>query len=100
MSRCPVPAEAGELNDEQDALAAALGGFCADVVDLLRSPLLGDEFVPQLWAPLASLGALALGAAEGGGGVAEIAVAGAVLGRHGFPGPLLATVLAGQVLHD
>jgi hypothetical protein len=43
---------------------------------------------------------LALATPEGGGGAAEVAVSSAVLGRFGFPGPLLAAVVAGQVLHD
>jgi alkylation response protein AidB-like acyl-CoA dehydrogenase len=100
MGRCPVPAEAGELSDTQDALATALGDFCDDRVDLLRSPIRDDEFLSELWGPLGSLGVLALATPEGGGGVAEIAVTAAVLGRCGFPGPLVATVLAGQALHD
>jgi alkylation response protein AidB-like acyl-CoA dehydrogenase len=97
---CPVPAAAGELSDTQDALAAALGDFCDDRANLLRSPIHAEEFVSRWWAPLGALGVLALATPEGGGGVAEIAVTAAVLGRYGFPGPLVATVLAGQVLHD
>ncbi len=100
MTAAAVPAEAGELNDEQEALASALGDFCQDRADVVRSASALDDFVTRLWTPLGALGVLALATPEGGGGAAEIAVAGSVLGRHGFPGPLVATVLAGQVLHD
>jgi alkylation response protein AidB-like acyl-CoA dehydrogenase len=97
VTPCAVPAEPGELNDEQDALAAALTGFCQDRIGFRPTV---EDFVDGWWAPLGALGALALATPEGGGGAAEISVTGAVLGRFGYPGPLLATIVAGQVLHD
>jgi hypothetical protein len=95
-----VQAEPGELSDEQDALAAAIGDFCADHAEAIRSPTTLEDFVARLWRPLGALGVLALATPEGGGGASEIAVSGAVLGQYAVPGPWLATVLAGQVLHD
>jgi alkylation response protein AidB-like acyl-CoA dehydrogenase len=97
VTACPVPAEPGELNDEQDALATALTGFCQNRT---APPASVDDFVAGWWAPLGALGVLALATPDGGGGAAEMAVTGAVLGRFGYPGPWLATVVAGQVLHD
>jgi alkylation response protein AidB-like acyl-CoA dehydrogenase len=95
-----VPSGPGHLNDDQEALLRALTGFCVDRGEVLRPARVGDDFLVQLWKPLAGMGVLALATPEGGGGAQEVAAALAVLGRFGFPGPLVATVLAGQVLSD
>jgi alkylation response protein AidB-like acyl-CoA dehydrogenase len=100
MSRRPEPGGPGDLDDDQEALARAVASFCADRTDQLGPSVAADDFRSSLWEPLARLGVLALATPEGGGGAAEVAIASAVLGSFGFPGPLVATVLAGQLLHD
>jgi alkylation response protein AidB-like acyl-CoA dehydrogenase len=100
MSRRPEPGGPGDLDDDQDALVRAVASFCADRADRLGPSVAADDFRSALWEPLARLGVLALATREGGGGAAEVAIVSAVLGSFGFPGPLVATVLAGQLLHD
>jgi alkylation response protein AidB-like acyl-CoA dehydrogenase len=95
-----LPGEPGELTDDQHALLRAVTGFCEDRSHRLRTPLVAEDFLLGVWRPLARLGVLALATPEGGGGAAEVAATSAVLGSFGVPGPLLATVLAGQVLDD
>jgi alkylation response protein AidB-like acyl-CoA dehydrogenase len=74
-----------ELTPEQDALSRSLTRFCQE--------RRGASFDAG-WKQLGDLGVLTLATADAGGGAGEVAVAMAVLGAAGFPGPLAATLLA------
>ena len=89
-----------EFDDAQQAIAGALGQFCRDRC--------GDEAVKasvgdlpgELWRGLVELGVLALATPEGEGGALELCAAVEALGRAAFPGPLVSSVFAAQVLPE
>jgi len=83
---------------EQTAIADALGQFCADRCDADAVRASAGRFPTALWRELAELGVLAAGTPDGEGGALEICAAMEALGVATFPGPLVMTVLAGQVL--
>ncbi len=87
-------------DDGQQAIVDALGQFCRDRCsdEVTRAP--SHAFPIDLWRDLAELGVLATGTPEGDGGPAEIAAAMAALGRAVFPGPLVASFFATQVLPE
>ncbi len=88
------------LDDAQQAIADALGQFCADrCTDEVVKALVG-KFPDELWRGVAELGVLALATPEGEGGACELVAALEALGRAVFPGPLVATFFATQVLPD
>jgi len=90
-----------ELDDAQRALAEALGAFCRDRCPDERLRREAGTFPTALWRELAELGVLGLAApdaAEGEGGPLELVAAMEALGRAAFPGPLVATFLAAQLV--
>lgn len=85
-------------NDEQQALASSVRGFCERHA---TDEVVRGQGVPEkLWRQLGDLGVLALATPEGGGGALEIAAAMEELGRAAFPGPLVPTFLAMQLLDE
>lgn len=86
------------FDDAQQAIATAVSQFCADRCDADRVKAASGRFPGDLWSELAELGMLAIGTPEGEGGAIEMLAAMEVLGACVFPGPLVATFLAGQVL--
>jgi alkylation response protein AidB-like acyl-CoA dehydrogenase len=86
------------FDDAQQAVADAVTRFCAarcgdDVVKTSENRL-----PRELWRDLAQLGVLALLTPEGDGGAQELVAALEALGRAAFPGPLVATCFAAQLL--
>jgi alkylation response protein AidB-like acyl-CoA dehydrogenase len=85
------------FDDAQLAVADAVARFCREqgAEGLARA----DGAPPRaFWRGLAALGVFALAAPDGEGGAAELAAAFEALGRAACPGPLVATVLAAQLL--
>ena len=87
-------------DDGQQAIADALAHFCRERCgeDATRDP--SDAFPTALWRELAELGVLAIGSPEGEGGPREIAAAMESLGHAVFPGPLVASFFAVQLLPE
>jgi alkylation response protein AidB-like acyl-CoA dehydrogenase len=86
------------FDDAQQAIADAVGHFCAERCPDERVKALENRFATDLWRELAELGVLALVTPEGDGGAVELVAALEALGRAVFPGPLPATFFATQVL--
>ena len=84
-----------ELDDAQLAVRDAVARFCAESHSHAD---LRDAFTRDRWRELAALGVLALATPEGDGGAGEAVAAMEALGAAVFPGPLAATLLAGQLL--
>ena len=85
-------------DDGQQAIVDALGQFCRDRCGDEVTRTQSDAFPTALWSELAGLGVLAIGTPEGDGGPCEIAAAMEALGRAVFPGPLVASFFATQIL--
>lgn len=86
------------LDDAQQAIADAVAKLCRDCCPegVLRS---SDGRLPtELWQSLAELGVLGLGATSEEGGALEIVAAMESLGQAVFPGPLVASFFAAQLL--
>lgn len=88
-----------DFNEDQVAISAAVDRFCTqnNVADIARQS--GEPFPRQLWQDLAEVGVF-YPAAEGhdaGGALALCAIA-ETLGQHVFPGPIVATCIATQVV--
>ncbi|MCU1458748.1 MAG: acyl-CoA dehydrogenase, C-terminal [Actinomycetia bacterium] len=85
------------FSDEQTALAGTVRALCA-----AHRPATGDDArfaVPDArWSELGSLGLLGLTTPEVGGGALDLVVVHGELGRAGWVGPLIGTVLASSVL--
>lgn len=86
------------FDDAQQAIADALDQFCNDRCDQASVKATTGEFPRSLWNDVAALGVLALATPEGDGGAMEAVAACESLGGAVFPGPLIATFLATQVL--
>ncbi len=84
----------------QAAIADALARFCADRASDGAVKAQAGRFPTELWRLLAEQGVLALAAPDGEGGAVELVAALEPLGRAVFPGPILATVLAAQILPE
>jgi alkylation response protein AidB-like acyl-CoA dehydrogenase len=84
----------------QQAIASAVAGFCAERCRDETVKASAREFPRDLWRELAELGVFGLGTPHGEGGALEIVAAVESLGRAVFPGPLVASFLATQVLPD
>jgi alkylation response protein AidB-like acyl-CoA dehydrogenase len=82
----------------QQALAQAVSQFCRDhwTEEDARAP--GPGFSRARWRALADLGVLAAGAPGEESGALEICAVVEALGHAAFPGPLVASYLAQQVL--
>lgn len=87
-----------DYDDGQQAIAHALAEFCREECDADTVKAASGEFPTALWSQLADLGMLAIGTPEGDGGACELAAAMESLGAAVFPGPLVSTYLAGQLL--
>ena len=87
-------------DDGQMAITDALGQFCRDRCDSDAVKANAGSFPRALWSELAELGVLAAATAEGDGGALEVAAAMEALGDAVFPGPLVATFFAGQLLDE
>lgn len=88
------------FDDAQQAIADALGQFCADRCTEEVVKATAGKFPTELWREIAGLGVLALATPEGDGGALEAVAACEALGRSVFPGPLPATFFATQVLPE
>jgi alkylation response protein AidB-like acyl-CoA dehydrogenase len=86
------------LDDSQQAVADVVTQFCDDHCREEVVKALAGQFPRELWSGLARLGVLALATPEGDGGAVEVVAACESLGRAAFPGPLLHSFLATQVL--
>lgn len=87
-----------EFDDGQQAIADTLQGFCADRLPEEQLRVHSGALPEGLWQEIAELGVLATGTSEGEGGALELCAAIEALGYGVFPGPIVATVLAGQLL--
>jgi hypothetical protein len=89
-----------ELDAGGRAIGAAVAVFCRDrcVDEVVRRA--ATRFPHELWKELASLGVLAIATPEGDGGALELVAAHEALGRAAFPGPLVATHLAAQLVPE
>lgn len=87
------------LDAEQSALASSVRRFCEDAYKG-DGEFVNRDFDRGLWARLAELGVLTLATEEGGGGALHVVAVMAELGRAAFPGPLVQTLVAGQLLRD
>ena len=87
-----------EFDDTQRSIASAIDQFCGDqcTAEVVRST--AGRFPTQLWSRIQPLGVLSLGTPEGDGGAMEMVAACESLGRAVFPGPLIETFLAMQLL--
>ena len=88
------------FDDGQEAIAQAVAQLCADVCDEDTVKAATGRFPRELWSQLAELGMLAIATPEGEGGALEMVAAMESLGRAVFPGPLVATFLATQLLDE
>ena len=86
------------FDDIGQAVGTAVSQVCRERASdaVLRAQ--AGSFPRELWSELAELGVLALCTAEGEGGPLELVAACEALGRAVFPGPLVATFLATQLL--
>lgn len=89
-----------ELDDGQQAVAAAVAAFCDERFGDDAARRLDGEFPLALWRELAELGVLGVATPEAEGGALELVAAVESLGRAAFPGPLAGTFLATQVLGE
>ena len=86
------------FDDGQQAIADALAQFCADRCDDDAVKALAGQAPGPLWRELAELGVLAAGSPGEEGGALEVCAAMEALGAAVFPGPLVGTFLALQVV--
>ncbi len=86
------------FDDAQQAIHAAVTGFCRDRCPAAVAKSAAQEFPLELWRELAALGVLAIATPDGEGGAIELVAAFEALGRAVHPGPLVETVFALQVL--
>jgi alkylation response protein AidB-like acyl-CoA dehydrogenase len=82
------------------AIGDALTAFCKDRCPDEVARRAAGQFPHELWKELASLGVLAIATPEGDGGAVELVAAHEALGRFAFPGPLVATHLAAQLVPE
>jgi alkylation response protein AidB-like acyl-CoA dehydrogenase len=86
------------FDDAQQAIADGIGQFCRDRFpeETAKRPI--ESLSRSLWSELAELGVLALATPEGDGEAVEMVAACEALGRAVFPGPLVHTFMATQLL--
>jgi len=89
-----------EFDDAQQAIATVLEQFCRDRCTEDALSAVEGKFPSDLWWDLAELGVLGVASEEGGGGALEVAAAMEALGHAIFPGPLVASFFATQVLPE
>ena len=82
----------------QQALADAVSQFCRDHWTDADARAPGPGFSAERWRALAQLGVLGAGAPTEESGALEVCAIAEALGRAAFPGPLVASYLAQQVL--
>lgn len=87
-----------DFDDAQTALVESLAQFCRERCDEAVVRAASAKFPRALWSELAGLGVLSAGAPGGEGGALEICAAMEALGRAAFPGPLVASFVALQLL--
>jgi alkylation response protein AidB-like acyl-CoA dehydrogenase len=87
-----------ELDDAQQALAGAVEAFCREVGAEALARRADGVLARDAWRGLGALGVLACATPEGDGGACEIVAALEPLGRACFPGPLVSTFFATQLL--
>ena len=87
-----------DFNPEQEALGEAIAQFCGDRWTDEDARGAGPEFPGSLWRELAGLGVLSAGAPGEESGALEVCAAMEALGAALFPGPLVGSFLAQQVL--
>ncbi len=86
------------FDDAQQAIHDAVSQFCRDQCSDAVVKAACDRFPSGLWKSLAELGVLAIATPEGEGGASELVAAVEALGRAVFPGPLLGSLCAAQLL--
>lgn len=87
-----------DFDPGQRALADAVSQFCAQRWTDADARAQGPDFTRARWSELAELGVLAVGSPGEDGGAVEICAVMEALGRVAFPGPLVASFVAQQVL--
>lgn len=88
------------FNEDQIAIADAIARFCESRCDDSVVKGLTGHFSSPLWRELAEMGAFMPATPEGEGGALEICAMAEVLGHHVFPGPLVPTYVATQILSE
>jgi alkylation response protein AidB-like acyl-CoA dehydrogenase len=86
-----------DFDDGQAAIAESLGQLCVDRCSPEQLRGAGGALPEGLWRELGEFGVLAIATTEGEGGALELCAAMEALGDGLCPGPLVATVLAGQL---
>lgn len=86
------------FDDVQQAIADGIGQFCRDRFpdEVAKQPI--GSLPRALWSELAQLGVLALATPEGDGKAVEMVAACEALGSAVFPGPLVHTFMATQLV--
>jgi hypothetical protein len=86
------------FGDQQEAIARTAAAFCKDrcTEDVVRQS--AGRFPTELWSGLAELGLLSLAAPGSGTGALDLAAALEELGAALCPGPLIAAIVAAQLL--
>jgi hypothetical protein len=87
-----------ELDEERRTIRDAVEAYARDRADEVVDGAAIPRFQRAHWEGLAQLGVLGLATPEGEGGALEWVAVAEALGRAVFPGPLVETVLAVQLL--
>ena len=88
------------FDDDQKLIADEVEKLCRDRADEATVKAAAGAFPRELWSVLGDAGFLALGAPGGEGGAQELLAALEPLGRAVFPGPIVDTVLALQLVDE
>ena len=86
------------FDDAQQAIHDACSQLCRDHCSDAQVKAASGSFPSGPWKALAELGVLAIATPGGDGGASELVAAVEALGRAVFPGPLLGSILAAQLL--
>jgi alkylation response protein AidB-like acyl-CoA dehydrogenase len=86
------------FDDAQQAIADGIGQFCRDRFGEEAAKQPCESLSRGLWTELAELGVLALATPEGDGEASEMVAACEALGAAVFPGPLVHTFMATQLV--
>ncbi len=87
-----------DFDDAQQAIHASTSQLCRDRCSEGVVKAASGTFAFGLWKAMAELGVLALATPDGEGGACELIAALEALGRAVFPGPLLGSICAAQLL--
>jgi alkylation response protein AidB-like acyl-CoA dehydrogenase len=87
-----------DFDDAQQAIYASASQLCRDRCGDEVVKAASGGFDSGLWKAMAELGVLALATPDGEGGACELIAAVEALGRAVFPGPLMASICAAQLL--